>query len=475
MRSQFISVKGILALLLSFALIAGCDDGVVEPPIEQEEEISVTTEPVRAEVPPAEEETPPSQDEETPPADDVETPAGDDETPVGDDETPAGEEETPVEEDDAPVEGEEIPDGEDETPAGDDETPAGDDETPIEGDDAPVEDEEIPEDDDEIPDSEDESDPVDPSVPVTIGDTPIAFSPEGTETEIAVDLKDLFTIPSEGVKSVKFFFCDEILDITKIGDRNVSFSITDGIRLYAAINGGDEQMVAYISNTSRGNTFGYVRGSVADALMNTGGMYVLLKADALMDSGSAIGVTFDGQDHFKADIKRPVEIATVSSESLIDGVDFGEKGSYISIADLLAPVDWRGRTFEDYPNYWGYYGVRLGSDPNVYGFEVVLATDDVQCEISGKRQAILSGMYISQIDPAKAVKSADGKCFLVPDPLRPSRTVEIPANRFGYLTYFNNGRVLTQDFKLFVKGTVHYGFGYLKTGWIAIPVKRTNN
>ena len=447
MRSPFISVKGILALLLSFALIAGCDDGVVEPPIEQEEEISVTPEPVRAEVPPAEEETPPSQDEETPPADNDETPAGDDETPVGDDETPVGD---------------------DETPAGDDETPAGEEETPVEG-------EEIPEEDDEIPDSEDESDPVDPSVPVSLGGAAIAFSPEGTGSEIAVNLTDLFTIPSDGVKSVKFFFCEEILNITKIGDNNVSFSITDGIRLYAAINDSDEQMVAYISNTSRGNTFGYVRGSVADALMNTGGMYVLLKADALMDSGSAIGVTFDGQDHFKADIKRPVEIATVSSESLIDGVDFGEKGSYISIADLLAPVDWRGRTFEDYPNYWGYYGVRLGSDPNVYGFEVVLATDDVQCEISGKRQAILSGMYISQIDPAKATKSADGKCFLVPDPLRPSRTVEIPANRFGYLTYFNNGRVLTQDFKLFVKGTVHYGFGYLKTGWIAIPVKRTNN
>ena len=475
MRSPFISVKGILALLLSFALIAGCDDGVVEPPIEQEEEISVTPEPVRAEVPPAEEETPPSQDEETPPADNDETPAGDDETPVGDDETPAGDDETPVGDDETPVGDDETPAGDDETPVGDDETPAGDDETPAGEEETPVEGEEIPEEDDEIPDSEDESDPVDPSVPVSLGGAAIAFSPEGTGSEIAVNLTDLFTIPSDGVKSVKFFFCEEILDITKIGDNNVSFSITDGIRLYAAINDSDEQMVAYISNTSRGNTFGYVRGSVADALMNTGGMYVLLKADALMDSGSAIGVTFDGQDHFKADIKRPVEIATVSSESLIDGVDFGEKGSYISIADLLAPVDWRGRTFEDYPNYWGYYGVRLGSDPNVYGFEVVLATDDVQCEISGKRQAILSGMYISQIDPAKAVKSADGKCFLVPDPLRPSRTVEIPANRFGYLTYFNNGRVLTQDFKLFVKGTVHYGFGYLKTGWIAIPVKRTNN
>ena len=434
MRTSFIFIKGILALLLSFALIAGCDDGVVEPSIEQEEEISVTPEPVRAEVPPAEEETPPAQDEETPPAGDEATPAADEETPAGDEEIPAVGEETPA--------------GDEETPADDEETPAGD---------------------------EGDSDPVAPSVPVSLDGATIAFSPEGVDSEITADLKALLPISTEGVKSVKYFFCQELLDITKIGDQNVSFSITDGIRLYAAINDGDEQMVAYISNTSNGNTFGYVRGPVADALMNTGGMFVLMKADALMDSGSVIGVSFDGQDHLKAEIKRPVEIAKVSSESLIDGVDFGEKGSYISISDLLAPVDWRGRTFEDYPNYWGYYGVRLGSDPNVYGFEVVLDTGDVQCDISGKRQAILTGMYISQIDPAKATKSTDGKYFLVPDPLRSSRTVQIPVNRFGYLTYFNNGRVLTQDFKLYVKGTVHYGFGYLKTDWIAVPVKRTNN
>ena len=46
-------------------------------------------------------------------------------------------------------------------------------------------------------------------------------------------------------------------------------------------------------------------------------------------------------------------------------------------------------------------------------------------------------------------------------------------NRFGYLMYFNNGRYLTLDFKLFVKAKVHYGFGYLNTGWITVPVRRT--
>ena len=105
---------------------------------------------------------------------------------------------------------------------------------------------------------------------------------------------------------------------------------------------------------------------------------------------------------------------------------------------------------------------------------MLVHTDDVQCEISGKRQAILSGMYIVQVDPAKAKKSSDGKYFLVTDPVRPSSTVEIPVNKYGYLMYFNNGRMLTADFKLFVKAKVHYGFGYLDTDWVCVPVGRTN-
>ena len=41
----------------------------------------------------------------------------------------------------------------------------------------------------------------------------------------------------------------------------------------------------------------------------------------------------------------------------IDGVDLGEFGSYIPLEDIITPVDWRGRDFNDYPNYWDYYGV----------------------------------------------------------------------------------------------------------------------
>ena len=41
--------------------------------------------------------------------------------------------------------------------------------------------------------------------------------------------------------------------------------------------------------------------------------------------------------------------------------------------------------------------------------------------------------------------------------------------------YFNNGRHLTADFKLFVKATLHYGFGYYNTDWVTIPVRKTIN
>ena len=40
--------------------------------------------------------------------------------------------------------------------------------------------------------------------------------------------------------------------------------------------------------------------------------------------------------------------------------------------------------------------------------------------------------------------------------------------------YVNNGITLTADFKIFVKAKVRYGFGYLDTDWIAVPVKKTS-
>ena len=41
--------------------------------------------------------------------------------------------------------------------------------------------------------------------------------------------------------------------------------------------------------------------------------------------------------------------------------------------------------------------------------------------------------------------------------------------------YFNNGDNLLNDFKLFVKATLRYGFGYFNTDWVTVPVAKTIN
>jgi len=341
----------------------------------------------------------------------------------------------------------------------------------------------------------------------------------------------------DGVDSTVFYFCKtDVEKITKIGDLNVKFLVDDldvadkyGLKssieqglysiLFAEIQDAsgkaipkyEMQPVAIIANgdlaatlTSWGvfydipevkfhNAFiwlkeDWAKGTsfkathVADTLINTGKMYTYIGADAFLcnefekEANKPVRVKFvdgDGNDdHFTANIVRPIEVTAVSKDNYIDGVDFGEKGSYISIADLLNPIDWRQRTFAEYPNYWGYYGVQIGEDESIYNFEVVIDADNVECEIAGKRQPILEGMYVKQVF-TKDAKTADGKSFLVTDPVRPSKQVEIPVNTSGYLMYFNNGRHLTADFKLFVKATLHYGFGYYNTDWVTIPVKKT--
>ena len=312
-------------------------------------------------------------------------------------------------------------------------------------------------------------------VDLSVGGGALKLCPGEGYSGISTDLDSHFSISHDGYGKIEYLFSENIEGITRIGDRDVTFRVGDkGLKLYAILgDDGGEELIASIRNSADGSLFSYPRGNAGDALLNTGGMYVLIKAGTVLDSGTVVGVTFDGQDQFKADIVRPVDISPVSSKPFIDGVDFGEEGSYISIADLISPVDWRGRNFSDHPNYWGYYGVQIGSDPNNYGFQVIVNTDDVQCEITGQRQDIYPGMFVFQVDPLTTPKTPDGKSFLVTDPVRPSLSVKIPVNKFGYLIYFNNGRCLTNDFKIFVKAKIRYGFGYLDSGWIAVPVKRT--
>ena len=44
---------------------------------------------------------------------------------------------------------------------------------------------------------------------------------------------------------------------------------------------------------------------------------------------------------------------------------------------------------------------------------------------------------------------------------------------YGFVSYKNNGTVVTSDFNIYVKVKVDYGWGTIVTGEIAVPVKKT--
>ncbi len=132
----------------------------------------------------------------------------------------------------------------------------------------------------------------------------------------------------------------------------------------------------------------------------------------------------------------------------IDGVDFGEKGSYLDLYYL-----------SEYPDYK----------------EIELDMDHVEAEINGKRQPILEGMYIRQVFPNDN-KTSDGNFFIVTDPIRVNKQVNIPVNDSGYILFFNNGRRIASDFLIFIKARIILNSGEsLHTDWIPIPVLKESS
>ena len=152
-----------------------------------------------------------------------------------------------------------------------------------------------------------------------------------------------------------------------------------------------------------------------------------------------MSITFNGEDHYVAKYIRPIEAETLASEGFIDGVDFGEKGSYISMDKLVVLHDWRTRAFAQYPNYWGYYGP--------FSFEADLANATCDLEVNG----------------STAEKP-------VPSTIELKQVAGTPHD---LITYKNNGTVVNKDFNIFVRVKVNYGWGSFWTDKITVPVSKT--
>lgn len=137
----------------------------------------------------------------------------------------------------------------------------------------------------------------------------------------------------------------------------------------------------------------------------------------------------------------------------IDGVDFGEFGSYIPLEYLVRPTDWRGRDFNDYPNYWDYYGVT----------DLYADLDDVECNLNGTWQSLPAGLDVT-ID----------KTNLTGFYYKENKAEGTVDSRFGFLTYKNNGTVVNSDFKMRFYVFMDYKWGTIVSDEkIEVDVKAT--
>ena len=251
------------------------------------------------------------------------------------------------------------------------------------------------------------------------------------------------------VTNIQYYFCkadtEKIADL-KVNGKRVSFSVkADGLELYAKTSDMlDAELIAWINNTPwtiPANTIELNKYSeLAKALLNVDKsyLYVLIgaKGNICDDDTKEVTITFDGKDHFRANYVRPVDLTDISKDKFIDGVDYGETGSYISVEDLVVPKDWRGRAFiGDYITYWDFYGP----------FNVIVDLDDVECDLNGKRQLLPATIELRHVS-TNEMQLISGDTTL--------------NSKYGYITYRNNGFGI-MDFNIFLEVLVEYGWGVI--------------
>ena len=300
----------------------------------------------------------------------------------------------------------------------------------------------------------------------------------------------------------KYFFCKHNNNLT-IGGYTLYVKDTDPETLYIKKGGqiekvgGTEVWAAKIYNTvyNRNDYKGTeVRNAIvlnrdseyAKAVLNVDydsfkvyiGATAIICGDEIepgyVEGGHEITLYFNGEDHFEGRFIRPVTINTESLGFFIDAVDKGEEGSWLPLADVINPLDWRGRAFGDmsiyqkfvddpsyefteeeaplakYGYYWWYYGIgdvtllEGGVKTNVYHPTVNYGIDDLKYGMEVGVSDNING------DPLDKVGSA-AKDYLI----------------------YHNSEAVTETFKLFIKVSVEYVWGTVTSDEIAITVKKT--
>ena len=272
----------------------------------------------------------------------------------------------------------------------------------------------------------------------------------------------------ESITNLQYFFCtgtDGVAAIKNINGTKVTFTVSaDGLKLHASAKVGNvtytNELIATIKNTETTGVYDVKRknsielnkeSDLAKYLLNTNKLYTFIgaKANVCGDRTKEVSITFDGKDHFQANFIRPINITTNANDNFIDGVDFGEKGSFITIEDLISPSDWRidaktgkNRLFKDYKTYWDFYGP----------FDVEALITKAKCDLNGELQDVPATIVLAQSN-ATSMGGAESK--------------------YGFITYRNNGAGVQNAFNLYIPVKVKYGWGEIVTDPIKVNVATT--
>ena len=236
--------------------------------------------------------------------------------------------------------------------------------------------------------------------------------------------------------------------------------------------------------TATGNILWTTDATLAKKLLNTAEMFTYIGAYAeiceLNTKVKTVNVTFDGADHFKADIIKPVYGENKDGAVVYDAVNFpvsdtdANKKSYIRLEDFFNLYEWR-YLFDNsnkneylfvYPTYdgnnykttgswhWSYYGT----------FKITVDPTTITCDIDGNETPIPAGFYVGfdkqgdgTFNPGAVGTAA--KTVDIKDPSSNAASGTLVKTEFGVLTYHNNGTKLTIDRHLFVPIHVEYGWG----------------
>jgi hypothetical protein len=264
------------------------------------------------------------------------------------------------------------------------------------------------------------------------------------------DLNALFKTDANGiivlnnnVTEVKYTFHSSMSGSHKFGNVTKTFTLKNGdTELWVG-----NELIASIKNDGTGvDVMNPVNGitlnknsNTAKELLNSDKFSVKISATGYVcsDQTKSVKITFDGKDYFETMYVRPVYLSDVSAEKFTDGVDLGDKGSYIKVDGLINPYDFRNRYFKDYDNYWGYYGP----------FTVVPDLKNAQCDLNGTKAKIPVSLQLAKV-----------------------ATVNDETATYGFITYKNNGNIVNKGFNIFIDVKVNYGWGTI-TKEITVPVE----